>query len=152
MDRADARAGEHRDRRFGYERQVDRYSIAFPNSELPQDIAELRDLAVKIPVRERPRVTRLAFPDERRFIPTRSPNVPVNAVGGDVELSADEPLRMRRVPLENLLPGLDPFQLAGLLGPKLLGIARGLFVNRWRRNVGLPLELGRRVKFPVFRQ
>src|ERR1700736_1159512 len=116
MDRADSRAGEHGDRRFGYERQVYRYSITFANPELLEDIGELRDLTVKIPIRECPGVTRLSFPDERRFISAGPANVPVDAVGSDVDLSSRKPLRVRRTPLQDLLPRLDPFELLRLVG------------------------------------
>src|SRR4026208_741702 len=120
MDRADARAGEHRDGRLGNERQVDGDAIALANSELPEDVGELRDLAVEIPVRERPGIARLPFPDERRLVPARSANAPVDAVCGDVRLAADDPLRARALRLQNLAPRLDPLELARLLRPELL--------------------------------
>ena len=151
VDGADARAGEHRDRRFRYERQVDRHAIPFANPQLLEDVGELRHLAVKIPVRERPPVTRLSFPDERRLVSPRSPDVAVHAVGGDVELSAGKPFRVGRLPLENLLPRLDPLQLARLLGPELLGVALGFVVDVGRRDVGRAPELRRRLELPGFR-
>jgi len=67
--------------------------------------------------------------------------VPVNAVVGDVELAAEIPLRVRRLPVaeagEVLEPG-DP--LAGLRLPKLLEVA----LVDLRLRVRLGRELGRR--------
>ena len=47
-------------------------------------------------------------------------DVAVEAVGADVELAADEPFRMRRVPLEHLRPRLDPLELARRSRPRTL--------------------------------
>src|SRR5262249_36497672 len=44
------------------------------------------------------------------------------AVVTHVELAADEPFRERLVPLQHLVPLLEPVQRLRLLGPKLLGM------------------------------
>ena len=46
----------------------------------------------------------------------------VEAVVGDVGLAADEPLGERLVPLEHLVEGLKPVQLAGQPAPEALDV------------------------------
>jgi hypothetical protein len=41
-------------------------------------------------------------------------DVAVDAVVADVELAADEPLRVRRLPVEDGVPVLEPLELGGL--------------------------------------
>ena len=68
VDRADARAGEHRDRQLGNQRHVDRDAIALLHAERLQDVRELAHLAVQVAVGQRPAVARLPFPDDRRLV------------------------------------------------------------------------------------
>ena len=67
--------------------------------------------------------------------------VPVEAVGGDVELAAHEPLGVRRCPVEHPVPRSDPLQRAGLLRPEAFAVAGAGLVQR-RRGVGLGGERG----------
>ncbi len=122
VDGADARAREHRDRELGHERQVERDAVALLHAERLQDVGELAHLAVEVEVGQRAAVARLAFPDERGLVAARRANVAVEAVGADVELAADEPLRVRRLPVEDLRPGLHPLELGGERRPERLGI------------------------------
>ena len=72
VNRADARAGEHRDRDFGNERHVDRDAVAALHAELLEDVRELLDFDVEVPVGERAPVARLAFPDQRGLVARRA--------------------------------------------------------------------------------
>src|SRR3712207_7686840 len=57
-------------------------------------------------------------------------DVAVQAVVGDVELAADEPLGERRVrPIEDLRPWLVPGQGLGLARPEALVVPLGLLVD-----------------------
>ena len=56
-------------------------------------------------------------------------DVPVDAVDRRVELAADEPLRVRRLPVEHALPGRDPLERRRLLGPVGFGIGGGAVVD-----------------------
>ena len=51
--------------------------------------------------------------------------VAIEAVVAGVDLAADEPLGVRLVPDEHLVPRLEPVQRLGLLGPEALGIVLG---------------------------
>ena len=69
---ADARTRQHRNRQLGNQRQVERDAIALCDSERFQNVRELRHLAVQVVIGERPRVARLAFPDDRGLVPSRA--------------------------------------------------------------------------------
>ncbi len=143
VHRADAGAREHRDGELGDERHVERHAIALADAERLQHVRELADLPVEIEVGQRPAIAGLAFPDERRLVAAPGADVAIQAVGADVQLAADEPLRMRRIPVEDLGPRLDPLELTRELGPERLGILRRPRVDLGVRHVGRGAELGR---------
>ena len=66
------------------------------------------------------------FPDDRGLVAppgVLALQVSVEAVVGDVQLAADEPLRSRGLPLQHLLPGGEPADvLLGHLGPEAFGL------------------------------
>ena len=101
---ADARAGQHRDGQLGDERQVDRDAIALPDAERLEHVGELADLAIELPVGDGAAIAGLAFPDDRGLVAPPAADVPVQAVDAGVQLAADEPLRVRRLPVEHLGP------------------------------------------------
>ena len=84
---------------------------------------------MEVEVRERPPIAGLAFPDERRLVPARRPNVPVETIDADVQLAADEPARVRRFPVEDFRPRLRPLELGSKSGPERLGIRRRASVD-----------------------
>ena len=144
--RADPRAREHRDRQLGDHRHVERHAVALLDAERRERIGEPAHLGVELAVGERAHVARLALPDDRGL--GAAPGVlalemPVEAVVGDVELAADEPLRERRLPVEHLLPGLEPGDvLARHLGPESLRVARAECAERLRLLCGPVGALG----------
>src|SRR5262249_46884603 len=91
-----------------------------------EHVRELLDFDVEIPIGERAALAELAFPDRRGFVAPSARDVPVHAVDRNIELSADEPLRVGRLPFADRLPLLEPFELARLRLPELL---RRLVVN-----------------------
>ena len=108
MDGADARAGEHRDGRFRHERHVDGHAITAAYAELLQDIRELLDFDVEIPVRQRATVAGLTLPDDGGFVPPRRVDMAIDAIVRNIDLAADEPFCPRWMPVEHLAPSLDP--------------------------------------------
>src|SRR5690606_25020472 len=110
------------------------------------------DLAVQTPVGQHPRIAGLALPDQRGLVPTRAREVPVHAVVRGVQLPAHEPLRVRRVPDEDLPPRLEPVELPRPLLPEPLGIPRGPLVDPGVRSVRAHPELLRRWETARFRE
>ena len=116
---ADARAGEHRHDDLGDHRQEDPDHVARADPAVLQRVGELLDVAVQVRVRDVALLALLAAPVERDAVAVAGLHVAVEAVVGDVELAADEPLGERRVGLvEHLVPLLGPVQRLGLLGPE----------------------------------
>ena len=150
VGRPDAGAGEHGDRRLGHHGHVDGHAVPALDAPALEGAREAVDLAVEIPVREGARVARLSFPDEGGLGPPGGIDVAVEAVVGDVELAADEPLGVRRLPLEGLPPRLEPVELPGETLPEPDGVLRGLSVDGGAVDVGALGELlGRRI-LPLF--
>jgi hypothetical protein len=129
---------------------VDPDRRALADAELLEPVGEANDLALEVGERERsPVADRLAFPVVGDLVPESRLDVAVDAVEADVELPAQVPLRVRRLPLEELLEGLEPGDpLMALCLPELLEAA---LVDLGLR-VGLRGEvLGRRVP-PFFEE
>src|SRR6185436_127836 len=126
---ADARASQHRNGELRNQRQIQRDAITLRHAERLQDVRELTDLAIEIEVGQRSAIAGLAFPDECRLVAPGGADMPIEAVGGDVDLAADEPLGIRRIPLEDFRPRRDPLELLRETGPEGFGILRGSRVD-----------------------
>ena len=128
--RADPRAGQHRDDDLGDHRQEDPDHVALLDPAVLQRVGELLDVAVQVGVGDVALLALLAAPVEGDAVAVAGLDVAVDAVVGDVELAAHEPLGERRVgPVEHLVPLLGPVERVGLLGPEGLGILLGLLVD-----------------------
>jgi len=55
--------------------------------------------------------------------------MPIDAVIRGVQLSADEPLREREIPLQDLAEGLEPRELLRALAPESLGVVGGALIQ-----------------------
>ena len=96
-----------------------------------QRVGELLDVAVEVGVGDVALLALLAAPVERDAVAVAGLHVAVDAVVGDVELAADEPLGVRRVgPVEHLVPLLLPVEGLGLLLPEALVVLVRLVVDR----------------------
>ena len=128
VGRADPRAGQHRHGQLGNHRHVERHAVALRDAEALQHVGELADLPVQLAEGQHARVAGLAFPDDGGLVAPPgcfSLQVPIEAVVGDVELATDEPPGEGRLPLERLLPGLEPGHVfPGHLRPEALGVFR----------------------------
>ena len=123
MRRAEPRAREHRDGQLGDHPQVDRDRRPLAHTELLERVREAHDAALEVGVGDRLRVAGLALPVVGDALAEPGLDVPVDAVEAGVQLPADVPLRVRRLPLAERLPGLEPGQPAGLGAPELLEVA-----------------------------
>ncbi len=117
---ADPGARQHGDRRLGDHRQVDGDPVARGcTPSAGQRVGRLADAAVQVGVGDGAGVARLALPVDGHLVAPAGLHVPVQAVVGDVELAADEPLRERRVrPVEHLVPLLAPSSAGGPAAPR----------------------------------
>ena len=107
--RAEARAGEHRDRQLGNHPHVDADRRSLADAEALERICEADDLTLEVGERQRPAlVGRLPLPVVGDLVAEARLDVPVDAVVRDVELAAEVPLRVRELPLEELVEGLEP--------------------------------------------
>ena len=133
--RADPGAGEHRDRQLRDHRHVDRDPVALRDARAraarwrPSELSRMQ-----VRVGQRPGVAGLADPVVGDLVAEARLDVPVDAVVGDVELAAGEPLRERQIPLERRVERLRPGQpLARLRGPERLVVGLRLVVQGGRR-------------------
>ena len=94
-------------------------------------VGEALDVAVQVGVRDVALLALLAAPVEGDAVAVAGLDVAVDAVVGDVELAADEPLGERRVgPVEHLVPLLGPVSASACSAQKPSGSLLGLLVDR----------------------
>ncbi len=119
MRRADARAGQHGHGQLGNHRHVDGDPVALLHAHRAQRVRHAAGLFQQLGVGDRARVARLALPEVGDPVAQAVGHVTVEAVHADVQLAADEPLGVGRLPLEEVGPGLHPVEMLRLLGPEL---------------------------------
>jgi hypothetical protein len=129
VEGADAGAGEHEDDEFGDHGQVEGDGVALLDTEITEYGGAAIDLAVEAGVGQRAGVAGLAFPVDRDLVLAMGGEVAVEALIGGVEPPADEPACERGLPVENLVPALEPVEAAGLLGPEGFGVFHGAAVR-----------------------
>jgi len=100
----DACTGEHRDCGLGDHRQVDVDAIALLDTEGLQRVSELRHLVEQLLIGDDSGVTGLALPVEGNLVAAAGEDMTVETVVRHVQLSAEEPLRVREVPLADTVP------------------------------------------------
>ena len=143
-------AREHRDGRLRDHPQVDPHRRALADAQLLEPVRELGHLSQELGVGQLPAVALgLAFPVVGDRVAAPRFDVLVEAVPGHVELAAEVPLGVRRLPLVQLRERFEPCDpLASFARPELvevLVVDPGLSV-RLRR------ELGRRRVAPLLEE
>jgi hypothetical protein len=148
MNDAEPRAGEHGDRKLRQHRHVDRDAVSgLQAREVAQERGELVDADVELLVRHRDRAFFLELRNrDQRGLVLVLRQVAVDAVAGDVELAADEPLPERRLAgVEDRVPPLVPGEhLRVFLEAFREVLLREAFVDRGVLHVRLRDEAGGR--------
>ena len=123
MDRADARAGQHRHRRLRHHRHIDQHPVAFADAEPGENPAEVRYPIAQFPIGEsHDLVGDRAVPDQRDPLAAAGHDMAVERVPAGVEPGAGEPAVKRRPGrVEHPLPAPLPVDRLGRLGPEFLG-------------------------------
>ena len=125
VHRSDAGAGQHRHSELRHHGQVKRHAVALPHPTAFQHIGKSAHPAVQLRVGDRHgAVCRVVgLPQDGSSVAMLG-QVPVQTVGGDVELCALEPAHGRRFKLcgTHVVPRLHPVVMAGDVGPKGLGV------------------------------
>ncbi len=147
MRRADAGAGEHRDRQLRTHAHVDGDAVALFHAQALQDVGELLHFLEQFGVGDVTNLARLAFPNERGFAALAGQHVAIEAVVGEVDFAAAEPLHPRRVPLQHRVPGLEPVQFAGDIAPELFRILDGQVVDALVFLHALDVRFGRKLRW-----
>ena len=125
MDGADAGAGEDGDGQFRDHGQVEGHPVALAHAQALEDVGATADLPVQLLVGEGAGLLgALPFPDEGGLVLAPGLQVAVQAVIGDIELTAQEPamLAAGEVRLQGPLPLVKPVQPFGLFGPEGRGV------------------------------
>ena len=122
MDRAQARAGEHRHHRLGHHRHVDDDAVSLGDAQATQGAGEAGHLVPQLAVADRAHFPgQGAVPDQGRLLPAALFDVQVDGVEASVELAAAEPAIEGRVrPVEHLVPALRPADLLRRFAPEAL--------------------------------
>ena len=126
---ADARARQHGDRQLRRHSHINGDAVTFFHAQRLQNIGELLHLAVQLLVGKRHNFPGFALPNNRGFVLAPGLYVTIQAVVREIDPAADKPFCPRAIPLENLVPGLEPVQFAGDTRPKLLGLVNRLFIK-----------------------
>ena len=119
MGQAEAGAGEHGDDRFGDHRHVDRYAVTGDEAEVGESVCGAADFGEEVVVGQIPGIAWFAFEVNGDAVAVAGEDVAVDAVVGDVEFSADEPLGDGGVgPVEDVGPFLVPVKALSLIRPE----------------------------------
>src|SRR5262249_48599774 len=132
MNGADARAGEHCDRRLGDHRQIDRDAIALLDAFRPQRIREAADLFVQFAVGDAAVFGGIVALPKDCGLTAALGEMAVDTIGRGVERAVLVPAdryvaRERRV--ADLLVRLDPIEALALLAPEAVRIFEGVPVE-----------------------
>ena len=123
VDRAEARAGEHRHHRLGDHRHVDEDAVALLDAPPAERAREARHRVAQLGVGEhRHRAGDGAVVDERALLAAPAVDMEVERVVAGVQGAADEPAVEGRVPVvEDAIPALLPVDVLGRRRPEALG-------------------------------
>src|SRR5438270_246341 len=132
MDRADAGASEHRDRRLGDHREIDRYPIALLDATCLQGVGEPAHRLVQLAVGDSPVFARIvALPQDRGLLGMlrqMSIDAVVRGIERPVLVPGDAHVAFERGVL-HLGERLDPIDALAVLGPKSVRVGDRLLIE-----------------------
>ena len=118
--RTDAGTGQHGNGQLEGHAHVDGNPVALLDSERFQDVGELLHFAMKLLISEGANFSRLALPNQCRFVFAGGLHMAVETVVRDIELAAGKPFCPGQVPFQDLVPLFEPMQLVRDPGPEFL--------------------------------
>ena len=77
-------------------------------------------------------VARFAFPNQRGLVASPGSEMPIETVVGNIELAANKPLRVRRLPLQNRVALFEPIKFFSHPRPKLFRIGARFSAQRFK--------------------
>src|SRR5215471_12686131 len=122
MRRSNTRTCEHRDWQLGRHAHVDDHAIALLYAQRLENVGELLDFAMELLVGQSPDFAGFALPNEGSFVFSRGEYVAIETVVGKIDLAAYEPFSPGRIPVQNLVPFLEPVQFFCNAYPEFFGI------------------------------
>jgi hypothetical protein len=144
VGRADTGAGQHRHRRLGDHRQIDRDPVTDADAQFDEGVGGARDLVLELGIGDRAAVAGLALEMDGDPVAMAGLDMTIDAVVRHIQPAVGEPLGERRVrPVQRLGRLHRPAQSAGLGGPEAQPVRLRLLI-RFRRHIGGCRQLGRR--------
>ena len=133
VHRTDTGAGEHRDGQFGHHGQIEGHPVALLDTARLEHIGKAADPVQQVGIGDGNGWFRgvIGLPKNGGALTVPPVNVPVEAVGGDVELGTVKPAYPRRIelPFANGVPGGHPIVMAGDVRPKGIGIGSSILAG-----------------------
>ncbi len=146
MRRADAGAGQHGNRQLRRHAHVDSNAVSFADAKILKNVGEFLHFLPELLVCKGANFAGFTLPNQCRLVLARRLHVAVQAVVGEIDLTADEPFGPGRFPLQNLVPFLEPVQLLGGAGPEFFRLLHRLFVESFIFGQALNLSLLRKLR------
>ena len=125
MDRAEPRAGEHREQGFGDHRQIDQDALAFMHAERAHHRGHAVHFGVQFGVGVAPLDARFRRYIHQRILLSARGEMAVDRVVAEIGLAADEPARKRRIAsVEHLIERRFPVDAPRLFAPRTIPALR----------------------------
>ena len=154
MHSANARTGQHGNRRFGHHRQIKRYPVTLGNAVCLEGIGKFAYIVVQLAIGDLAagigRIIRL--PDDGHIIAARR-QMTVETICRNVELAAFKPANAKIVPVKGCIPDgieiLDPVDPLRFFAPEPVRIGNGPAIFRFiasavDQRIGRPLGWNRK--------
>src|ERR1044071_3219642 len=104
MRRPNASASQHGDGQFRNKRHVERHTVPRSDTLPPQRVGKFTNLCMKFGVGQSSLVAWFAFPNQRSLIAVSRLQMTIKTVVGNIDFATHEPLCMRRLPVQYLVP------------------------------------------------